>query len=61
MVFLISKMIAVIITVVLACVLYPIAAIFYVVGLLGRAGDTLFKWTNMVIKGLWIDLKSENY
>lgn len=59
MVVIFSKILAIILTVILACALYPIAAIFYVIGLFGMIGDTLFKWTNNVIKKLWGDLKNE--
>ena len=60
MVVVLSRMIAFIITVMLACVLYPIAAVFYVVGLFGKMGSGLFNITNKMIKYLWNDLKHES-
>ena len=52
-----SYIIAVIITVALAIILYPIAALFWVFGLLGKLSDGLFAFTKRTISALWRDLK----
>lgn len=60
MVMAISYVIAVCITIAIACILYPIAALFWVFGLLGRISDVLFAFTTNVIRNLWKDLKGNN-
>ncbi len=53
-----SYVIATILTLALAIVLYPISGIFWVLGLLGKAADNLFAFTNGKIKSLWKDIRS---
>ncbi len=61
MVIIISYVIAIVLTIVLAIVLYPISAIFYIVGffgkLVGSLGDFIFKHANRGIKKLWSDIR----
>jgi hypothetical protein len=52
-----SYIIAVIITVTLAIFLYPIAALFWVFGLLGKVSSGLFAFTKRTISALWRDLR----
>lgn len=59
MVMAISYIIAVCITIAIACILYPIAALFWLFGLLGRISDVLFSFTTNVIRNLWKDLKGQ--
>lgn len=54
-----SYVFAVIITAVLACVLYPIAAVFWFIGLLGKLGEMMFGATNHIIKKMWADITSK--
>lgn len=56
MVVILSYIIAVIISVVLAVVLYPIAGIFWILGLLGKIGDVMFDFITKTIKGIWRDI-----
>lgn len=58
MVVALSYVLAVLITVALAIVLYPIAGLFWVFGLLGKLSDGLFKFTKKTIAALWRDLKN---
>ena len=51
-----SIVIAVILSVVIAICLYPIAAIFWILGLFGHMADGLFKITKRMISALWRDL-----
>lgn len=60
MVMAISYIIAVIITMALAVFLYPIAALFWVFGLLGKISDILFSFTTRLIQNLWKDLRNNN-
>ena len=60
MVVVVSRLIAVVLTLILACLLYPVAAFFYIIGWFGKIGDVLFQWTNKMVKRLWEDLKNEN-
>lgn len=50
-----------IITVVLAIILYPISGVFFVIGrigyVLGQLADYIFTKTNFIIKKLWADIK----
>ena len=57
MVVALSYLIAVILTVILAVLLYPIAGIFWGLGLFGRISDKLFGFTTKVIRSLWNDLR----
>lgn len=52
-----SYFIAVILTIALAVLLYPISGFFWILGLLGRISDSIFSFTNRVIKSLWRDIK----
>lgn len=54
-----SYVFAVIITAVLACVLYPIAAVFWFICLLGKLGEMMFGATNHIIKKMWADITSK--
>lgn len=56
MVNVLSNLIAVLITVALALILYPIAAVFWILGFIGQIGGKLFVWTNALIKKLWDDI-----
>ncbi len=64
----ISYIIAVIITCLLAVILYPVAALFWLFGLIGRLlvrvfelfgkiSENMFKFTTKAIRSLWNDLK----
>lgn len=59
-----SFIIACIFTAVLALALYPIAAIFWAISLIGDAVGVFSHWiftnANRIIKYLWADLKREN-
>ena len=61
MVIVLSYIIAVIITIVLAILLYPISTVFFLVGSVGKViyklGDFIFKRTNKGIRKLWSDIK----
>ena len=39
-----SYVFAVVITAILACILYPIAGVFWLIGLLGKLGEKLFEF-----------------
>lgn len=54
-----SYVFAVIITGILACVLYPVAGVFWLVGLLGKVGQKLFEFSNHAIKSLWSDITNK--
>ncbi len=56
MVVALSYVFAVILTAALAIVLYPIAAIFWIMGIFGRLAEGMFSFTQSVIKTLWKDL-----
>lgn len=56
MVKILSYIIAVILTVALSIVMYPLAAIFWLVGLLGRFSEDLFDFTTDKIEDLWFEL-----
>ena len=58
MVVALSYVIAVILTAALAIVLYPISAMFWIFGLLGKLSDGMFAFTKCAIAALWRDLKS---
>ncbi len=57
MVILLSYLFAVVLTVALAIILYPIAAVFWILGLFGKISDKMFKFTKKAIAGLWKDLR----
>ena len=57
MVILLSYLFAVILTVAQAIILYPIAAVFWILGLFGKISDKMFKFTKKAIAGLWKDLR----
>lgn len=59
MVNVLSRIIAIILTVILACILYPISGIFWVMAMIGKVGSYLFEWTNETIKKLWTDVNME--
>lgn len=58
MVVALSYILALLITAALAILLYPIAGLFWVFGLLGRFSEGLFKFTQKTIAALWRDLKN---
>ena len=55
-----SYIIAVILTLALAIFLYPIAGLFWLMGLFGKISDNMFSFTTRVIKSLWKDIKGIN-
>lgn len=61
MVILLSYFISIVITVVLATILYPISAIFFIIGkvghVLGKLADYIFSHANSTIAKLWSDIK----
>ena len=57
MVKLISYIVAIVLTALIALVLYPLAALFYLFSIIGKISDNLFKWANNTIKKLWNDVK----
>ena len=60
MIIAICYIIAILITIALAIVLYPIAGIFWVLGFLGKISEDLFAFTNRVINSLWRDIRNMN-
>lgn len=58
MVVALSYVLAVIMTAAIAIFLYPIAAAFWVFGLLGKLSDGLFEFTRRTIAALWKDLRN---
>lgn len=61
MVMFLSYIIAIVITLALAIILYPISAVFFIVAkvgyVLGILADFIFTHTNSGIKKLWSDIK----
>lgn len=57
MVVALSYVIAVTLSLVLAVVLYPIAGLFWILGLFGKISDTMFKFTSNLIRSLWRDIR----
>lgn len=53
----ISYLLAVIITLLLAIILYPIAGFFWILGFFGRISEGLFKFTSNMISSLWRDIR----
>ncbi len=51
-----SYILAIILTIAMVIVLYPIAAVFLVLGLMGRLSETLFDFTTDTIENLWFEL-----
>ena len=60
MVVALSYLIAIIITILLAIFLYPIAALFWCLGLFGKVSEVLFSFTKQVISALWRDIRNMN-
>ncbi len=58
MVVFLSRIIALVITILLACILYPISGVFWIMAVIGKIGGVLFEWTNKTIKSLWNDVIS---
>ncbi len=56
MISILSYLVALIITTCLAIVLYPISAVFWLLGQCGKASDVLFSFTTRVIRSLWKDV-----
>lgn len=56
MVVVLSYIFAIIITMMLAIILYPIAALFWIMGLFGKVADVMFRFTKKVISSLWKDI-----
>ena len=57
MVVALSYVIAVILSLFLAIALYPIAGLFWILGLFGKISDTMFNFTSKVIRSLWRDIR----
>lgn len=57
MVSVLSYLIAIIITIALAVFLYPIAGLFWMLGLFGKVSDIMFKFTSRIIRSLWRDIR----
>ena len=55
-----SYVIAIIITMCLAIILYPISGLFWLLGLFGKIADVLFRFTTKLIRSLWQDIKGMN-
>ena len=53
-----SYIFAVIMTLALAIVLYPIAAMFWCMGLFGKIATGMFQFTKNVISALWRDINN---
>lgn len=64
MVRMLSFIIAFILTVLLVCILYPIAALFWVIGKIGKIVDIISDWifvhANAAVKRLWADLRDSS-
>lgn len=52
-----SYMFAVILTLAIAIVLYPIAGIFWILGLFGKIADALFGFTKKVLSSIWREIR----
>ncbi len=59
MIKILSKLLAVIFTVIIAIVLYPICAFFYIFKLLGQISSVMFGFTNGLITKLWAEVRDE--
>lgn len=51
-----SYLIAVIFTIIFVVILYPIAGVFWVLGLFGKLADGIFALTKNIISYLWKDI-----
>ncbi len=64
MIVVLSTVIACILTALLACILYPIAGIFWLAGkvgeMVGIVGNWIFVHANAAIKHLWADLRNSS-
>ncbi len=64
MIVVLSTVIACILTALLACVLYPIAGLFWFLGkvgeIVGIIGNWIFVHANAAVKHLWADLRSSS-
>lgn len=60
MVIALSYVLAVLLTIALAVVLYPIAGLFWILGFFGKISEALFAFTSKVINSLWIDIRNMN-
>lgn len=60
MIIALSYIFAVLITIALAIVLYPIAGLFWVLGFFGKISEALFAFTSRVINSLWSDIRNMN-
>ncbi len=64
MIVVLSTVIACILTALLACVLYPIAGLFWFLGkvgeIVGIIGNWIFVHANEAVKHLWADLRSSS-
>lgn len=60
MIIALSYIFAVLITIALAIVLYPIAGVFWILGFFGKISEALFSFTSRVINSLWRDIGSMN-
>ena len=58
MIIALSYIFAVLITVALAIVLYPIAGLFWILGFFGKISEALFAFTTRVIHSLWRDIQN---
>ena len=60
MVIALSYILAVLLTIALAIVLYPIAGLFWILGFFGKISEALFAFTSRLIKSLWRDIRNVN-
>ena len=60
MIIAISYILAVLLTIALAIVLYPIAGLFWILGFFGKISEALFAFTSRVINSLWKDIRNMN-
>lgn len=64
MIVVLSTVIVCILTAVLACILYPIAGLFWFVGKVGEVvgiiGNWIFLHANAAVKHLWADLRNSS-
>ena len=60
MIIALSYILAVLLTIALAVVLYPIAGLFWILGFFGKISEALFAFTSKVINSLWRDIRNMN-
>ena len=60
MIIALSYIFAVLMTLALAIVLYPIAGFFWILGFFGKIAELLFSFTSKVINSLWRDIGNMN-